>query len=1040
MKRKNIKIATATLAAILAIPAIGAYQYVKSDGTGKGATLGGDIQAFDMTAAPEATSTDPAPLASTAAASPNTPQDAPEGTVYYEPIASEADFLSRFTVIDGNKDGREWEYVDFYKAPRVVTNDVKLDDWLITPGITLEANKSYKFTIDVRPGSDKYPMDTFEVMAGKSTDPKDMTITVIAPTKTQFIGFEGFAPYYTTYTGYLNTDAAGNYHIGMHAISDPGAYCFYARNFTLYEGVASAGPDQVTDFKAVPDKDGGLSATVSFKAPAVNTVGDSIKSISKIELYRGKTLINTFSNPAPGAELSITDKVDSVGDYTYAAKPFNDNGEGKEAVVETFIGVDYAAAPSSANVVETDEDGVVTISWDAVTTSESGGYINTSRIRYFVGIIMTDGSLLEVADNIKGTSYTYRAAEKGDQKLVQYAVASHTDRGYSQGTVTEPITAGTPTAVPWCESFPDASLNTVMGTKAIIGQCHWSISRDSSFQNMSSADGDNGYVSFWTTAPGDQGRLYTGKFRLDNIVNPAVTFYICKRTAGTPDIGTIEVEIKEGSSDFTTIATVKAETYPLKGWNKVVVPIPAKYKGKVINLGFKATRVTYTYQFLDKLQIEDLAEYNLAVNKLSGPSVADPGNAITLEGSVTNTGAKSAEGYSLVLRCNGWVVDEKQGATLATGEVASVSFNVTPNVSHGEEIEYTMEVNWDKDALDSDNKGVVQIPLRIKKYPAPDGLTAQQDDNGVALSWNAPELETETPGKVTDDFESYPSFENSAIGEWVLYDGDQGKVGGFHTAEGPEIVMPGIEMNSQQSWWVMDNTYESLKDLPSFDSHSGTKYLAQQYITGGKACDDWAISPEIYAGGQTISLYARSFDASDPESFEILYSKGSTNPGDFTLVKAIGSVPGVWTKYEFQIPAGAERFAIRCTSNYKAMLFIDDVEYIPMGNTGLKLKGYNIYRDNSLITPSPVTGVNFSDGSVQADREYIYHVSAVYDRGESKAHGPASVKTTAVAFIDADNGDTPRYFNLQGIEIAAPRKGEPAIMKSGNRTVKIIGK
>lgn len=201
MKRKNIKIATATLAAILAIPAIGAYQYVKSDGTGKGATLGGDIQAFDMTAAPEATSTDPAPLASTAAASPNTPQDAPEGTVYYEPIASEADFLSRFTVIDGNKDGREWEYVDFYKAPRVVTNDVKLDDWLITPGITLEANKSYKFTIDVRPGSDKYPMDTFEVMAGKSTDPKDMTITVIAPTKTQFIGFEGFAPYYTTYTG-----------------------------------------------------------------------------------------------------------------------------------------------------------------------------------------------------------------------------------------------------------------------------------------------------------------------------------------------------------------------------------------------------------------------------------------------------------------------------------------------------------------------------------------------------------------------------------------------------------------------------------------------------------------------------------------------------------------------------------------------------------------------------------------------------------------------------------------------------------------------
>lgn len=257
----------------------------------------------------------------------------------------------------------------------------------------------------------------------------------------------------------------------------------------------------------------------------------------------------------------------------------------------------------------------------------------------------------------------------------------------------------------------------------------------------------------------------------------------------------------------------------------------------------------------------------------------------------------------------------------------------------------------------------------------------------------------DTPGRLTDDFESYRPFANSEAGEWIFHDGDKGKIGGFHTPDGATIEMPGIEMNSMQSWWIMDNTDRSLEGLTSFGARSGNKYLAQQYITGGQPCDDWAISPEIHTGGQTISLYARSFYASEPESFEILWSEGSTDPADFIRVSTVDEVPGNWTRYEFGIPETAVRFAIRCVSDYKAMLFIDDVEYIPTAPSDLTLKGYNIYRDNTPLNATPVEDTRFTDSNLTVGKEYGYHVSAVYDRGESAACGPVAITTTSVGII-----------------------------------------
>lgn len=94
---------------------------------------------------------------------------------------------------------------------------------------------------------------------------------------------------------------------------------------------------------------------------------------------------------------------------------------------------------------------------------------------------------------------------------------------------------------------------------------------------------------------------------------------------------------------------------------------------------------------------------------------------------------------------------------------------------------------------------------------------------------------------------------------------------------------------------------------------------------GGKT-DDWLISPQLSGTAQTISFFAKSTKPNyGNESFEVLASSTGKETADFVLVKAVESVPGEWTKYDAELPAGTSYMAIRCTSNDIFALAIDDI-------------------------------------------------------------------------------------------------------------------
>ena len=112
----------------------------------------------------------------------------------------------------------------------------------------------------------------------------------------------------------------------------------------------------------------------------------------------------------------------------------------------------------------------------------------------------------------------------------------------------------------------------------------------------------------------------------------------------------------------------------------------------------------------------------------------------------------------------------------------------------------------------------------------------------------------------------------------------------------------------------------------------------------------------------------------------------------------IDAVPGSWTRYEYALPEGTRYFAIRSCGKKTFVLKIDDVtfEKAPLGAT-LTLAGYNVYRNAVRLNTQPIAAQTYIDTETAASPGARYHVTAVYDRGESRVSAPY----TAPSALDA---------------------------------------
>lgn len=893
---------------------------------------------------------------------------------------SNSNALDAFTIIDANNDGKTWMVYNG-EARMAYNSSLDMDDWLITPPMKLEAGKAYKVSFKAHAHSSTFP-ERIEVKWGDSNTAAGMANVLVEPTVLSSGTAEEFVCFITP-------QANGTYYVGFHGISDADMFYLYIDDIEIAAGVAATAPAAPTNLVVTPGANGAKTAAISFNAPAVDFAGNALASLEKVELYRGEELINTFDAPAVGAELTYTDNLPADGDYTYSVAGYNADGKGESTSATVYVGVDFPAAVSEATLTEDAANpGKVTVTWAAVDKDVNGQAIAADAVKYDLYIYDGNSRVL-VAGDLTTTSYSYEAVTEG-QSFLQYAVFAKTARGEGDGTLTQMLAIGAP-VTNFADTFAGGELTYDWGIQRLGDStgASWTLLGDES--GVPSQDGDNGMIAMKASYIDDASRLYSVKISLAGVENPALTFYTYNIVgeSGDPDENLVSVCVSApNANNFVTVmpeATVNDLCGGAEGWAKVTVNLAA-YAGQDIQFGIDVVCKGYAYTIFDNFKISSLVDNDLVATGITAPATVKAGADYTVDVTVSNDGAKDAGAYTVELYADNEKVAEKAAEGLESSKTATVSFERTMSALATEPVTYKAIVVYAADEVLNNNETTeVAVAPIVSNLPKVTDLAASIADGGNKLTWSEPDLTAAAPEAITEDFETATGFAKE-FGDWTFVDVDGSAVGGFQGTDVPGIT-PG---QTTASFFIWDQT-DGLGNQ-TFTAHSGMKYLAALFRYDDGETDDWAISPELYGGAQTISFFARSYSDAYPEKIEVYYSTGSLNPDDFVLIPdtTVAKVPKDWTQYNVDVPEGAKHFAIRSCAQGSFMLMVDDVTFIPASGAAadLSIVGYDIYRNGEKVNAEPVAECEYTDAAGKAGD--VYQVTVIYNKGVSAGSNEAA--------------------------------------------------
>lgn len=278
------------------------------------------------------------------------------------------------------------------------------NDWLVSPGIKLEAGKQYTVSIDVWAALSSYP-EKFEMFM--AAEPKASSLvagtTIFSPTTVNW------ATAQTQQAENITVSETGYYHFGIHAISEADMFRLYVDNFIVEEGAASTAPAAVANFTVTP-LDEVLGATIAFTAPTTTIGGDALADgdITRIDVLRDGIVIKSFESPAPGAELSFVDEASdlTIGNHTYQVFAYGADGAGgKSDEITVFLSA-VVDVPQSYDLSKQEVFNIFTV-------------INAN-----------DDSSTWAWSSEQGTNYIYDGVNNGDDYLVSIGIRLKAGQSY----------------------------------------------------------------------------------------------------------------------------------------------------------------------------------------------------------------------------------------------------------------------------------------------------------------------------------------------------------------------------------------------------------------------------------------------------------------------------------------------------------------------------------------------------------------------------------------------------------------------------------
>lgn len=960
----------------------------------------------------------------------------PISTPWYDTFPDDTDkwghvpHFDLYTVIDANHDGKTW--IQYYKGGGSVRTDMleyndpmqTMDDWFITPPVKLKAGIAYNITWNVEAGYEDHP-ETFECKWG--TKP---TVAGLNNTLFPLTTYAKEEP--KNYTNDLVVDKDGAYYFGFHLTTDKAnGFWLNIDSLAIEEAAKATAPDTVTALSINPAANGNLQATISFKAPSRSLNGQALTSISRIEVYRNDELVKTFTNPAVGAQLSFTDDgVTKNGNNTYTIVAYNGEDKGLAYTATAYVGVDVPLAPT--NVKLADGQNEARMSWTAVSNKGANNLpVQPDKVKYKIYDVINGqyyNPNAPVDSIVGGTQLSIKKnLDEGPQDILHYVIDGTNVAGTGRAAVTNGLPVGKPYSLPVIDEVGQRGFSHLW----------WTQRSDTSrvFMNLSSqqsANADNASFEFLARNAGDDGALTSGKINTAGANDPQVVFSYYG-TPGSDD--KIDVQIVKADGSAETIGTV--DFSKLSGnaaWQQEFFAIPAKYASEryvMVRFSFKGND-TSNPVYIDDINILDVKDNNLAV-ELSAPASLDKSATAQVNVQVFNRGWNNARRYELKLFADDEVVAD---TTITSGLINSFSsrtfrFNYSPTIfNKNDSVQLKAEVALSGDEYADDNTASIKIGLNSSESPQVENVTLQKKgESTVNVSWNAP---SKTNFEVTEDFEEATPWAVDDVKGWTFYDAGGTATGGWPTWTYPEASYPNL---GEPFAFIVFNPTDTANiklrasDLEAMSAHSGSQYLARPWGYEDNeypALDEWAVSPKLYGGEQTISFWARNYNETSekhPEMFEVYYSKGSNALANFIYVAIAKTTinSGEWTKYSAKLPDGATYFGIHCISNSENSFWfmLDDITY----TYGEKAPvGFNVYRDGKLLANVKDITTYTDAAAVNADN-YTYSVTALYADGTESVPVNASLNTTGISVPVVSSADGHDVYTIDGIRVSKNAKG-----------------
>ena len=968
------------------------------------------------------------------------------GTVYYPPFTegfdSQADFDS-FTIVDANNDQCTWLYMSTWDGLTYAylsgngTNDPESgtvatynDDYLISLPIALVAGQDYRVSFDTY--DQWYYHESMRLLLGQTTQPTGDE-QLIAD-----VDMEGNKHY----TFLFHVEADGQYRLMLHANTVGSSINLSVDNLSVSIYAAFEGPGAVENLTAQAGAEGTLTNTISFTTPTQTYQGQPLSAISRVDIFRdgAEKPVKTFENPATGEQLTWVDEDVANGEHTYRVVAFNEQGQGMEALVTNWVGLDVPGAIPDVKV-HMNADGFAEVTWSQVSgKGQHGGYVAPDDVKYVLcryNEWSWDDQWPEVTDLTSEFTLVDDQYMGWGQEYVKYMLVAVNAAGRSAGEQFG-IVLGTPYDLPYTESFDFYGM-------AMPAQNPWTLFADTYYYAweivdgaglaVKPFDGDAGMLKF-TYIDGDSNpQIMSGpRVSLLGTETPELSFYMYHGFEAEPEDLTLDIFVNYDDEGWQKVQTI-AYNNGATGWARNAVQL--RNDANNVQFAFQATAADASASiYIDAIKIAEGVANDLALESITlGQKRIEAGKGTTVTVGISNYGMQAASDYSVVLSCDGEEVASKNAGELVSNQSAQVVFDVTTTKHDASKtFVYTAQVVAASDGNDSNNSSAtVKLFVKGSSLPTAQYLSGTQQGATVSLAWSAPATDEQTD-PVTDDFEGYDSFIINGIGDWVTYDGDGTQTVYFGGPEVPNAFEP----KAWQIWAPVEAGF-SLERFPVLIPHSGDKVLASWAASDGiektLESDDWLISSDITGGSDLSFWYRVPNDGSDPQVFEILYSTTDQEPESFVVLDR-DSLAGTtdWRQFEYTLPAEAKYFAIRnCSYGSYTVAFIDDIKYTPLygSQSKLSLKGYNVYRDDELIATevNDTAYVDTNDGSI-----HVYAVSAVWAEGEANLSNDyvCDEVPTGIELVERTAGTTRK----QSWNVAGQRVGQAW---NGMRIIRVDG-